>query len=210
VEFSGVGSFIDKSNEGTGVQIILASTIKSSNANLKCKMFAYTTELKDLPYGINWAKEFTPKLIRNADGNILMDTRYTRLTGHPPLLVGGMTPTTSNPEFVSAIVNAGYNVEITCGGLYSPEVLEKCIQEVSEKIPDGEGILCNVIFLNQRLCSFQIPNLVDMRRYRNIRIEGITLLLLVFPLSITAVRIFQNLLKQAFHMLVSNQVIWLV
>ena len=172
---SGVGSFIDKSNEGTGVQIILASTIKSSNANLKCKMFAYTTELKDLPYGINWAKEFTPKLIRNADGNILMDTRYTRLTGHPPLLVGGMTPTTSNPEFVSAIVNAGYNVEIACGGLYSPEVLEKCIQEVSEKIPDGEGILCNVIFLNQRLCSFQIPNLVDMRRYRNIRIEGITI-----------------------------------
>ncbi|ORY33170.1 hypothetical protein LY90DRAFT_512116 [Neocallimastix californiae] len=152
---SGVGSFIDKSNEGTGVQIILASTIKSSNANLKCKMFAYTTELKDLPYGINWAKEFTPKLIRNADGNILMDTRYTRLTGHPPLLVGGMTPTTSNPEFVSAIVNAGYNVEIACGGLYSPEVLEKCIQEVSEKIPEMEKVFFVI--------------------YRNIRIEGITI-----------------------------------
>ncbi|ORX46933.1 hypothetical protein BCR36DRAFT_99854 [Piromyces finnis] len=172
---SGIGSLIQKNKEGTGVQVILSGTIASTNPDLKCKMYAYTTELTDLPYGINWAKEFAPKLIKNADGELLMDTRYSRLTGRPPLLVGGMTPTTANPQFVSAVVNAGYNVEIGCGALYAPEVLDKCIDEIVKKIPDGEGMLCNIVFLNQRLWAFQFPAVLDMRKNRGIRIEGITI-----------------------------------
>ncbi|ORX65028.1 hypothetical protein BCR32DRAFT_212224 [Anaeromyces robustus] len=172
---SGIGSLIQKNKEGTGVQVILSGTIASTNPDLKCKMYAYTTELEDLPYAINWAKEFAPKLIRNADGELLMDTRYTRLTGRPPLLVGGMTPTTANPQFVSAVINAGYNVEIGCGALYAPHVLDQCIQDVIKRIPDGEGILCNIVFLNQRLWAFQFPGVLDMRKNRGIRIEGITI-----------------------------------
>jgi len=172
---SGIGSLIQKNKEGTGVQVILSGTIASTNPDLKCKMYAYTTEVEDLPYGINWAKEFAPKLIRNADGELLMDTRYTRLTGRPPLLVGGMTPTTANSQFVSAVINAGYNVEVGCGALYAPHVLDKCIKEIVEKIPDGEGILCNIVFLNQRLWAFQFPGVLDMRKNRGIRIEGITI-----------------------------------
>lgn len=46
---SGIGSLIQKNKEGTGVQVILSGTIASTNADLKCKMYAYTTELSDLP-----------------------------------------------------------------------------------------------------------------------------------------------------------------
>jgi fatty acid synthase subunit alpha, fungi type len=35
------------------------------------------------------------RVVRTAGQRVLLDTAYTRLTGRPPVLVGGMTPTTS-------------------------------------------------------------------------------------------------------------------
>jgi enoyl reductase-like protein len=46
-------------------------------------------------------------------------TPFSRLSDNPPIMVAGMTPTTVEAGFVSAVLRAGYHVELAGGGLYS-------------------------------------------------------------------------------------------
>ncbi|ORY03898.1 hypothetical protein K493DRAFT_311577 [Basidiobolus meristosporus CBS 931.73] len=170
---SGAGMLTHRNKEGHGVLVLLAGMLVSTNADLKCKAAVYNTSVDQMRVGVNWAKEFGPKLVRTRDGSVRLDTKYSRLTGKPPLLVGGMTPTTANAEFVSAVTNAGYNVEVGCGALYSPKVLHDCIVSIQESIAAGEGIVCNMVFINQFLWSFQFPGILNMRKREGIRIAGV-------------------------------------
>ncbi|KAK9765666.1 fatty acid synthase alpha subunit Lsd1 [Basidiobolus ranarum] len=170
---SGAGMLTHKNKEGRGVLVLLAGMLVSTNPDLKCKAAVFNTSIDHVRFGVDWAKEFGPKLVRTSNGDIKLDTKYSRLTGKPPLLVGGMTPTTANAQFVSAVTNAGYNIEVGCGALYSPEVLQDCITSIQGSISAGEGIVCNMVFINQFLWSFQFPGILNMRKRQGIRISGV-------------------------------------
>jgi hypothetical protein len=57
------------------------------------------------------------------DGTIHIDTPFSHLLGKPPIIVASMTPTTVKASFVSAVLNAGYHVELAGGGHYNMATL---------------------------------------------------------------------------------------
>ncbi len=69
----------------------------------------------------DWSR-FAPRVVRTAHGDEV-STAFTRLTGKPPVLLAGMTPTTVEPEIVAAAANAGYWAELAGGGQKPPVLL---------------------------------------------------------------------------------------
>ena len=58
---------------------------------------------------------FAPRVVALPTARHL-DTRYTRATGRPPVILAGMTPTTVDAPIVAAAANAGYMAELAGGG----------------------------------------------------------------------------------------------
>jgi hypothetical protein len=57
---------------------------------------------------VHRGKEYAPQLVKvKHSGEVHLLTRMSRLLGKPPVMVAGMTPTTVNPQLVSAVMNAG-------------------------------------------------------------------------------------------------------
>ncbi|KAJ3414301.1 3-oxoacyl-[acyl-carrier-protein] synthase [Chytridiales sp. JEL 0842] len=171
---SGVGGLTHRNKEGRGVQVILASTL---DANLSIEMldksFLFSRSLDSVRFAPNWAEKYKPKLIRIASTNqIHVDTSFSRLLGKPPLMVAGMTPCTASEEFVAAITNAGFHVELAGGGQHTEKHLRDRIEGVIKRVGPGEGVSLNILFLNPRLWGFQYPQVMSMRK-EGIPMEGI-------------------------------------
>ena len=116
----------------------------------------------------------TNRLVLNAscsDGTIHIDTPFSRLLGKPPIMVAGMTPTTVKAGFVSAVLDAGYHIELAGGGHYSAAALRSKVAEIQAKIPAGVGITLNALYINPRQFGFQFPLWQEMRR-EGLPVEG--------------------------------------
>ncbi len=86
-------------------------------------------------------------------------------------MVAGMTPTTVKAGFVSAVLDAGYHVELAGGGHYNAAALRAKVAEIQSKIPAGVGLTLNALYINPRQFSFQLPLWQEMRR-EGLPIEG--------------------------------------
>ncbi len=86
-------------------------------------------------------------------------------------MVAGMTPTTVKAGFVSAVLRAGYHVEIAGGGHYNPKALRSKVAEIQAQIPAGVGLSLNALYINPRQFSFQFPLWQEMRK-EGLPIEG--------------------------------------
>lgn len=86
-------------------------------------------------------------------------------------MVAGMTPTTVKSGFVSAVLNAGYHVELAGGGHYNAAALRAKVAEIQKQIPAGVGITLNALYINPRQFGFQFPLWQEMRR-EGLPIEG--------------------------------------
>lgn len=106
-----------------------------------------------------------------SDGKIHLDTPFTRLLGKPPIMVAGMTPTTVKAGFVSAILSAGYHVELAGGGHYNAAALRSKVAEIQANIPAGVGLTLNALYINPRQFGFQWPLWQEMRK-EGLPIEG--------------------------------------
>lgn len=107
----------------------------------------------------------------DSDGTLHIDTPYSRLLGKPPIMVAGMTPSTVKAGFVSAILNAGFHVELAGGGHYNAAALRSKVAEIQKQIPPGVGITLNALYINPRQFGFQLPLWQEMRR-EGLPIEG--------------------------------------
>lgn len=105
------------------------------------------------------------------DGTVHLDTPFSRLLGKPPIMVPGMTPSTVQAGFVSAILDAGYHVELAGGGHYNANALRAKVVEIQGKIPQGAGITLNSIYINPAQFGFQLPLWQEMRK-EGFPIEG--------------------------------------
>jgi fatty acid synthase subunit alpha len=106
-----------------------------------------------------------------SDGTIHLDTPFSRLLGKPPIMVAGMTPSTVKAGFVSAVLDAGFHIELAGGGHYNAAALRSKVAEIQKKIPDGVGITLNSLYINPRQFTFQFPLWQEMRK-EGLPIEG--------------------------------------
>ncbi|KAJ2811416.1 fatty acid synthase alpha subunit Lsd1, partial [Coemansia furcata] len=163
---SGFGSTAYKNIEGLGTPVICAGALvsRSSKLYLGSKAELYKTDLVDVVTVPNWLAEFGPKLVRTAHDNQLhIDTLMSRVLGAPTVMVAGMTPTTVNENFVAAITNAGYHVELAGGGVFTKGEMERKIDNLVKLVKPGQGITLNCIYVDQRQWNFQFPVLLRMR-----------------------------------------------
>nr|GAT50282.1 fatty acid synthase [Mycena chlorophos] len=91
-------------------------------------------------------------------------TPFSRLLGKPPIMVAGMTPSTVQAGFVSAVLDAGFHVELSGGGQYNPAALRARVAEIQAKIPAGVGLPLNALYINPRQFGFQLLLWQEMRK----------------------------------------------
>ncbi|KAL3656947.1 hypothetical protein V7S43_018152 [Phytophthora oleae] len=124
------------------------------------------------PVEATWAKKFGPQVTESGK----LHNRFTRELNKPPVMVAGMTPTTSleGIDLVAAIQNAGFHGELAAGGLSRPNIFEDAVNELVSKIKPGLGIAINMVYLNAKQWGFQFPMVLRMRR-SGVPIESITI-----------------------------------
>ena len=86
-------------------------------------------------------------------------------------MVAGMTPSTVKAGFVSAVLSAGFHIELAGGGHYNSAALRSKVAEIQANIPAGVGITLNALYINPRQFTFQLPLWQEMRR-EGLPIEG--------------------------------------
>ncbi|KAJ2026711.1 fatty acid synthase alpha subunit Lsd1, partial [Coemansia sp. S85] len=163
---SGFGFIAYKNIEGMGIPVICAGALVSHNSKpyLGSKADLYQADLADVATAPNWLAEFGPKLVRTAhDDQLHIDTPMSRILGAPTVMVAGMSPTTTNENFAAAISNAGYHVELGCGGIFTESDMERKIDNLVKLTKPGQGITLNCIYIDQRQWSFQYPALLRLR-----------------------------------------------
>ncbi|KAL4902745.1 hypothetical protein BDW74DRAFT_169333 [Aspergillus multicolor] len=176
---AGVGSLVSQQREGTGLRTVIVSALDGPSAS-----FSYAADLyarnKPVRYNQVCRTKFAPSLLQYpassdpGQESPLVDTKFTQFLGLPPLMVAGMTPTTTSPEFVAAILNAGYHAELACGGFPDADKMRQGILSLAAKILPGRGITCNVIYASPAAMAWQIPLLAELRR-SGVPITGLTI-----------------------------------
>ncbi|KAI0535478.1 sterigmatocystin biosynthesis fatty acid synthase subunit beta [Xylaria digitata] len=174
----GSGRFSDmvyKMVDGYGVRVIdgvrLDGTDSSTTGN---KAEIFTQNVSDLTTSTaSWRERFQPRLVMYSDGNYHLETRLTTVLRAPPIITAGMTPTTVPWDFVSAVINAGYHIELAGGGYHNSAAMETAIEKVAASIPAGRGITCNLIYVDPKAIGYQIPLIRQLVR-RGVPIEGLT------------------------------------
>ena len=73
--------------------------------------------------------------------------------------------------FFSAVLNAGFQIDLAGGGHYNAAALRSKVAEIQKQIPAGVGITLNALYINPRQFTFQLPLWQEMRR-EGLPIEG--------------------------------------
>ena len=112
--------------------------------------------------------------MRTAHGDEV-STAFTRLTGKPPVLLAGMTPTTVEPEIVAAAANAGYWAELAGGGQVTAEVFDRNIAKLEEQLDEGRTVEFNAMFMDRYLWNLQFGSqrIVPKKRASGAPIDGV-------------------------------------
>ncbi|KAI0033531.1 fatty acid synthase [Vararia minispora EC-137] len=160
---NGIGPLTARNLDGRGVRMVVLGDRGRGDAEFY--------SVRDVQYVQAWTKKWSPKLVKTSDGKVHLDTPFTRLLGKPPIMVAGMTPTTVKSGFVSAVLSAGYHVELAGGGHYSPAALRAKVSEIQGKIPPGVGLTLNSLYINPRQFGFQYPLWQELRK-EGLPIEG--------------------------------------
>ena len=85
-----------------------------------------------------------------------LDTKYTRATGRPPVILAGMTPTTVDAGIVAAAANAGYMAELAGGGQPDRRTFALRVQELAGLLEPGREVVFNTLLLDRHLWELHI------------------------------------------------------
>ncbi|KAJ2550515.1 fatty acid synthase alpha subunit Lsd1, partial [Coemansia sp. RSA 1836] len=170
---SGFGVLTQRILDGQGVSVVCAGAVGRQKSSLAAKADLYQTCASKLKSAVNWGEQFRPQLVRCAsDGSIHISTPMSRLLGKPPVMVAGMTPSTVSEVFVSAVMRAGYHIELSGGGHFSEPMLRDKVDKILKLAGCGHGITVNSIYVNPFLWNIQYPAIQAMRR-EGIPMEGL-------------------------------------
>ncbi|PIA16745.1 fatty acid synthase [Coemansia reversa NRRL 1564] len=170
---SGIGGLTNRNKEGTGVRVVLAGALESSNSDLSPKAALFDTRASAVAFSQDWQRDYAPRLVRaEGDGRLHIDTPMSRLLGKPPVMVAGMTPSTVSEVFVSAVMRAGYHIELSGGGHFSEGMLRDKVDKILALVDPGLGVSINSIYINPFLWNIQYPAMKTMRR-EGVPMEGL-------------------------------------
>ena len=170
-----IGNLVARNKEGEGVRVIMASEMETSIKDTGPQSELYATSLPDTSMRTaSWGDRFRPRLVQPIYGEPMLDTKLSRLLGTPPVMVAGMTPTTVPWDFVSAIMNAGYHVELAGGGYMNAETMSNAIRKIVESVRPGRGVTCNLIYVAPQAIAWQIPMLGQLIR-NGVPVDGLTI-----------------------------------
>ncbi|KAG9235151.1 fatty acid synthase [Amylocarpus encephaloides] len=171
---SGIKPPVNKNKDCSRARIILATRQDGNDRDVGYKPELFNSELPPRLYIESWRQKYQPRLRHNSSGQALLDTKFSRLLGLPPVMVAGMTPTTVSWEFVAATMNAGYHIELALGGYQNATTLTSVIDNIVKSVPSGRGITCNIIYAAPRAVGWQIPLLTELRA-KGVPIHGLTI-----------------------------------
>lgn len=117
---------------------------------------------------------FAPKRhVHNGQAKLI--TRFTRQTGCSPVILGGMTPTTVDPEIVAAAANAGYWAELAGGGQVTEDILNENLDRLTELLNPGINAQFNAMYLSPKQWRTQVEGkrVVPRRRESGLPVNGI-------------------------------------
>ncbi|KAK8015932.1 hypothetical protein PG991_008820 [Apiospora marii] len=175
---SGIGALTQRNVAGTGARVLIATKLEKSvgdSSELGSLYEVFTHDEADLLRHASpaWATANLGSLVQTAAGPVIA-TKLSRLLGLPPFLIAGMTPTTTHPSFVAAVMNAGYHVEFACGGYHNTASLRKALYQLRDLLADpGRGITLNVIYVSPKAIAWQIP-LIRQLRAEGFPVTGLT------------------------------------
>ncbi|MBN9643853.1 DUF1729 domain-containing protein [Corynebacterium sp. CCM 8862] len=152
---------------GMGVKLVDGST-----SSARDRLATPGTRIAPAP---DWS-DFAPRLIELPDGTVVVETRFTKLTGYSPVLLPGMTPTTVDPAIVAAAANAGYWAEMAGGGQYSEEVFAKNREGLVAQLQPGRAAQFNSMFFDRYMWNLQFgaQRIVSRARAAGVAINGVT------------------------------------
>ncbi|OHE96347.1 chain elongation-2 [Colletotrichum orchidophilum] len=170
---SGIGSLTANNKQGRGVRIIMAGSLKSTDPEIGGMIEIFNSS-GPITYNPDWAASYQAKLVRTSAQETFVNTRLSRLLSLPPIIIGGMTPTTKHVDFVSAAMRAGFHVELAGGGYHDEATMDAALRKLADECPPGRGITVNLLYLNPRALAWQI-RLVRRLRSEGINIDGLTI-----------------------------------
>ncbi|KAK9426783.1 putative Fatty acid synthase beta subunit hexB [Seiridium unicorne] len=122
----------------------------------------------------NWKQRFGPQIWKDEAGNSHLRTRMTKVFGTPPIMVGGMTPTTVPWKFVSEVMRAGHHIELAAGGYSNEKDFEAAIRKLANSVPPHRGITCNLIYAKPKTIGWQVSTLRKLVN-EGIHVDGLTI-----------------------------------
>lgn len=171
-----LGDVVDMVKQGQGVIVVNAATlaVPDDTQSTKVDLFAAQLPVHKL-HAASWSEQFRPLLVRDATtGAVQLDTRLSRVLGAPPVFTAGMTPTTVHWDFVAAVMNAGYHIEMAGGGYFEPSSMSAAIEKAAASVPGGRGITVNLIYASPEAMRWQVTLLADLQR-RGVPVDGLTI-----------------------------------
>ena len=162
---STLGKLVGNVVQGTGVGVVEATTLAERSA--------LSTSIDEPARTQNW-KAFAPRVAHTPAGDRIV-TKFSRLTGKPPVLLPGMTPTTVDPEIVAAAANAGYWAELAGGGQVTAEVFDRHVARLEELLDEGRTVEFNAMFMDRYLWNLQFggKRIVPKKRASGAPIDGV-------------------------------------
>ncbi|KAM7183863.1 beta subunit of fatty acid synthetase, partial [Naviculisporaceae sp. PSN 640] len=173
---SGVGALTHRNLLGRGVRVLVAGKLSTPTSDplapgTLAELFQPNPDSLIQPP--KWTT-CSPKLIRTFSPPATIATPLSRLLhGLPPIIVPGMTPTTTSPQFVAAVMSAGYHIEFACGSYHSASALRTALTELHNLMPLGRSISLNVIYVAPKQIAWQVP-LIKTLRSEGMPISSVT------------------------------------
>lgn len=154
--------------EGTGLAVAMAGNVTERER--------LAIPGAQSPAAQDWSHH-APRLVRLPDGDTVLDTAFSRLTGRSPVLLAGMTPTTVDPEIVSAAANAGFWAELAGGGQVTEDVYAGNLDLLREQLAPGVTATFNSMYLDRYLWNLQFGSqrIVSRSRLSGAPLDGVVI-----------------------------------
>ncbi len=122
-------------------------------------------------------EHFAPRVVRAADGTLRLANRHTRLSGRSPMILPGMTPSTTEAPIVVAAANGGHIAELAGGGQVNERIFAERMAEIGDGLEPGQEIVLNALYLDPYLWNLQLgrERLVQKARAAGAPINGVTI-----------------------------------
>mgnify|MGYP000391830234 CR=1 FL=1 len=166
----GVARLTYSALKGTGIDILALTTESDTR-------YLFEADAPSRPRPLTY-KDFAPTLrYSEENGGVIVENRYTRATGHSPVILPGMTPTTADVPIVAAAANQGFTAELAGGGQVTEEMFWQRMKELRESLEPGREIVFNTMYLDPYLWGLHIKKsaLVQKARKAGYPICGVTI-----------------------------------